>query len=410
MIDGLTKAVLEAQLQKDRLPNLKKFFLSDGQTVHAAHTVFPSVTFTNISSLLREAPVHETGAFGNKFIVEKNFLDFESLNDRPKFSEHMRGRNIFTRLTEKDMKSVSLDYGLGVDATVFSEFDFQSGYSASQLDYRYLDRKKIDALKLLLTNSTPPRWPEFIFVHLVGLDFLSHRSGPLSTAATDYLKQIDRDLAPIFEVLKKTEKLHPTVSLLTSDHGFNLIKAKYFLNIEKSVRKVIPSAVVINESRFASLYFFLPTDEIRLQRLSSELLGQFQIETVAYKKNGYVILMNRQGMLKLKYGQNDICPPNFVSVEIMSGSIYCNHQLPQNLQHVWGRYLTENLISYFKNERSPDMVVLSRFDSTFSKSSVGQHGGATDDETMTPLLVRGANFKMTERTPAIWELLKFIGH
>ncbi len=91
LIDGLPHSVLEQQLKNGSLPHIKKFFLNDGQTLQKTHAAFPTVTFTNISGILKEKPVHQTNAHGNKIISNNRRIDFESLDDRPQFSTLMRG-------------------------------------------------------------------------------------------------------------------------------------------------------------------------------------------------------------------------------------------------------------------------------------------------------------------------------
>ncbi len=368
LVDGLSYEVLKSKLNDGSLPNLRAFFLSQGQSLRRAHSVFPSLTFPNIASLLKEKPVDQTNALGNSLIYNNKRINFDNLGDRGEFSRFMVGDNIFQRLAQKNYFTVSLDYGLGPDASVASEFDFQSAYAVSQTDYRYIDLKKIDALKILLTETKAAAWPDFVFVHLVGLDFLSHKLGPLAKSSLDYLKMLDRDLGPVLSILKTAEKDHEVVTLLTADHGFALT-AKKFFPLESTLQKIEPTIKVINESRMAALYFLAQPNADQLDNLAKKLLAFSGIEILAYKIKGQIVIKSR----------TEINYP----------------------------YFDKNIESYFRSAYAADAVVIPNAETFFSNHGRGFHGGPTENETITPLLIRNALIQ-ADQVPPIWELLKFI--
>lgn len=409
LIDGLSTSVLEKQLKNNELPHLKNFFLKSTPQIAKARSVFPSLTFTNISGILLEQPVHKTGSLGNKLIFKNKLIDFESLSDRHYFTELMHTKNIFTRLTEKKYFSVSLDYGLGADATVSSEFDFQSGYAASQLDYGYLDRKKIDSLQILLTDTDLKNWPHFVFIHLVGLDFLSHRFGPLSVEATEYLKKLDSDLQGVLQILKSAENSRQVVTMLSADHGFNLKKARYF-NIENEIRKLDSKIRSLNESRYAGLYFLDAPTDIRLTKVTADLIKNKNIEMVAFKNKSRIYLVSKKQ--ELFFDQQPLlnCGPDAVGLIINnSQTAVCSDAIPTPLQDIFYPYFLENMASYFAADKAADIIVIPQADVIFSQNGMGFHGGPTADEVFVPLLLRNARVFSAKEVPRSWQLLRFIG-
>lgn len=408
LIDGLTYTILDEQQAKNNLPQIKHFFSKGDHQIVKAHAAFPSVTFTNIAGLLQEKPVHLTGAVGNKLILKNRLVDFESVKDRSYFAEMIAGKSIFTRLNTDKLFTVSLDYGLGAEATVASGFDFQSGYAASQLDYNYLDRKKLDSLHLLLTETKPTDWPQFIFVHLVGLDFISHRFGPDSKEAMNYLFQLDFNLQSIFSVLRKAETAKSVITLLTSDHGFNR-KPSQFFNIEAAIKKLNPNVRTLNESRYAGLFFLTEPTVKDLDTLSSQLLKLPRTEIVAYKSKNSVVIKNKKSEIRFTVENVNTCSVASVGVVFQGINPLCSDQLPLQLQNMFYPFFIENMASYFKAEKSADVVVIPRADTHFSLSGRGFHGGPTADEVIVPVLVRNALFSVQGKSVPSWKLLQFIG-
>jgi Type I phosphodiesterase / nucleotide pyrophosphatase len=60
LIDGLQLGMLKEELTNGQLPALSTYFLSGQDSVHTARTVFPSLTYPAISSLLTGLPVEGT--------------------------------------------------------------------------------------------------------------------------------------------------------------------------------------------------------------------------------------------------------------------------------------------------------------------------------------------------------------
>ena len=408
LIDGLSTSILGQQFKNNNLPHIKTFFLKPGQQIGKAHSVFPSLTYTNISGILREQPVHRTGSLGNKLIYKNKLIDFESLGDRKYFTELTSKDNIFTRLQEKKYFTVSLDYGLGSAATVSSSFDFQSGYAASQLDYEYLDRKKIDSLKILLTESSPKNWPEFVFIHLIGLDFSSHRFGPLSTEVMTYLQKMDSDLQEVLQILKASENSRQIVTMISADHGFNLKSAHYY-NIESLITNLDPDLRSLNESRFVGLYFLNTPSDSKIKKVTTGLVKNKNVEIVAFKNKSRIHLVSKK--LDIFFDQQPLlnCGIAGVGISINNEAAVCSNSISNSWKNKFYPYFLENMASYFAADKAADIIVIPLADVIFSQAGKGFHGGPTEDETIVPLLIRNARLSSKDEVPPSWQLLRFIG-
>jgi hypothetical protein len=407
LIDCLPVDTLKQALRENALPNIQQHFLSSGRKLYKAHTVFPSLTYPSISSLLHAEPVSKTQALGNSIVQKGRLIHFESMTDREHFSDEMRGNNVFTRLTELQKSSVSLDYGLGVDASVAAEtVDLKSGLAAEFKDYLYLDQKKLASLKLLLQSSSVEHWPSFIFVHLVGVDFLSHQHGSESAIVSRYLKSLDSSLSEVFQLLKQGENRKPVISMLSADHGFRP-RTNHYVDIDKAAAGADNKLRVINEARMAALYYpLIPSAEMQGQ-WARKLLAVSQVEAVAYRSGSKITLATRSKQISVDIVNGPGCAFETGAISINGGALSCPEALDPISQNLLFPYFIQNMTYYFQAEKHPDMVVIPAANAAFSKAEVGYHGGPTAEEVYVPLLLRNAVLGEGQ-VPALWDLLKFL--
>ncbi len=409
LIDGLPLQTLKAEIQQKRLPEIEKHFLGPGQQLMQAHSIFPSLTYPNIAGLLQERPVSLTGALGNTIIANKTVIRFESPLDRPKFSETMKGHNVFERLAESNRRSVSLDYGLGVGASVCSDLlDLKSGLAAQLLDYLYLDQKRIDSLKILLEETKSNQWPEFIFVHLVGVDFLSHENGPRSEKVIDYLNSLDSSLKDLFQLLRKGESEgHEVVSMLSADHGF-MPETLYRLNVEAIANSIDPKLKVFNEGRMAGLFSSEHLAPGAQANWARSFVQQPGIEIVSYRDGNRVRILSKKLDVSFEYQKTNLCPESSMAIAVNGSAALCPGQLELKYRKLFYPFFIENLAYYFQASKHPDLVLIPEPATAFNDTELGFHGGPSVEETIVPLLMRNASLPDKSQIPANWELLRFL--
>ncbi len=400
---------LSQELKAGHLPNIKNHFLNGKQPFYRAHSVFPSLTYPNISSLLHEEPVHLTGALGNILIDRGQVISLDSALDRPLFTRQMTGNNIFTRLLEKGSLTVSLDYGLGADATVASDpMDVKVALALQVQDYLYMDQKRIDSLALLLAQNDVSRWPEFIFIHLVGFDFISHQEGAGSKKAIAYLQELDNRCEPVFKALRSAEnENHKVISILSADHGFSP-SVQERINVAELVDRVEPKLHVFNEGRMAAVYSSSEPTEAQLSRWSQDFLQERALDLVAYRSGNKVHVRAQGKDVQFEFQKSALCRYQSLSVSFNSAPSYCPDQLPSSWRDLFYPFLIENLAFYFQAAKRADLILIPKPKTVFGDSEAGYHGGPSTDEVLTPLLMRNASLKDPEQIPAIWEILQFL--
>ncbi len=398
LIDGLSEQTLQASLID--MPNVKTFFNTD-RGMYRAHAPFPSLTFPGISSLLKGKPVSQTGFIGNSFYLGDEVVNFEKPLKRKTFGELMETDSIFSRLKARGERSVSLDYGLGINASAYSPIeDLSSVLEIADGNYDYADSKKIEAVELLLSKNRPEHWPSFIFVHLIGVDFLAHGHGPLAASTLAYTMSLDEKLKPLLELLKETENKHSIVTVITADHGF-ASKINYALNIEQIVSKLTKKSKVLNESRMAAVYL---RDQNSKDYVSEELLKHKGIEIVARKTDSGFTVASEQKKLSIEILRYPSCKEDGIAISIQKSEWICPSALSAEADPFKHPFFISNLAHYFAAKTSPDLVVIPDSETAFSKDYVGLHGGPTAEETMVPVLMRNSTMS-SGQAPPLWRLL-----
>lgn len=368
LIDGLSVQTLSTAFNKSQVPNLQRYFVGNKTSFHLAHTVFPSLTFPAIASLLTEKTVDQYGIWGNSILSDGDVLNFESPKNFIKLNKMISGQNIFTRLKAKGLRSVSFDYSFSADSDSHIMGDANIAYAVVDKKYDFVDSVLLDSLEELLVKTDADKWPDFIFVHIVGIDFLSHDNGSKSKIVFNYLAELDKKLGKVFKVLDQTElaRKRRVVAFLSADHGFDA-DVSSVINITEVFEKIDRNIKVINEGRFAAL--FLPSSMQGAEKkiLTEKLLKNSWVDVIAYQ-DGEMVSTSKQSY----------------------------------------PYFQQNLSYYFKSAGHPDAVVIPKSGVSFLNTNLGQHGGPTREEVLVPLLMHNVELKNSQEIPALHELLNFL--
>jgi hypothetical protein len=420
LVDGMGLPVFKKELDRGRLPQMRNYFVSEKNHYFVARTSFPSLTYPGISSLLTEEAIERNGIFGNHVLIENKAIDFESRFEVKTLNKMIQHHDVFSRVESKGFKTVSIGYAFYGNAYVHTQMkDLEAGVSVLERDYLYLDAKSIDALKLLLKENLPSKWPDFIFVHLVGLDFTSHDHGPLSKEAFEYLEYLDAKLGEVFRILEVTETSgkHQVTSLLSADHGFDK-RVTNILKIEDFIEHVDRHIKILNESRYAALYF--PRDWNAEKRWSflNEIGRRKEIELVAQRTDHDVTIQSHDLNVSFRYVVSDGCPqtafkiniadPNSVVSRAAFHPPLCPERLDSAANSLFFPYFIPDLSHYFWTPNHPDALIIPKAGIAFKPKDRGQHGGPTPQEIFVPLLLHKASLSDVNHIPKLSELLNFM--
>lgn len=391
VIDGLSIRLLKSEFERNNLSFLRNHFLKSNQ-FNKARSVFPSLTYPNLVSILTEKPVSQHGIYGNKVFIGGQNFNFEEPGSHRFLNEKINNQNIFYRLERKGLRTVSIGYNFWNNASsATNPVDLNAGAQILEKNYRAVDEFLIDSLYELLKETEEKRWPDFVFVHLIGLDLTSHDYGPDSAQAQAYLNFLDQKLGPVLQLIevREAQQKRKVVSLLTSDHGFSA-------PVQRKIQ--IPSALknenqirTFNEGRLASFKFPDFWDENR---------RKFYIEKAAFNQD-FLIKAWRQG--------NTVQLQTSVSDGFSKSQKFSVRQLEFPLSAAGLSDPVFSLIlDYFNTSSQIDLVLLTSDKVAFNQDYKGFHGGVSEDEILVPLLIRNGRLKDETRIPFLYEILRFL--
>lgn len=409
LIDGLPFLTLQNELKIGNLPHLQRYFRTPNGRVFKARTAFPSLTFPSIASLLTRRPVDQTGIYGNKIFNNGERVNFETPQSYPTLNRILGDSMIFKDLKDRGLRSVSVEYSFHEGADAFmGPVDLATALAIEKKDYEYIDRQLIRSLRLLLEDTPIKAWPDFVYVHLIGVDLTSHDRGPKSKEVSQYLKFLDKQLAPVFRLLERIDsnKTRQTLSLLTSDHGFDQNMTKFF-DLEAMFAKLDPQIRILNEGRFAGIYFPPRWTPVEKQTLMEELAAHPTIDITAFAKDGDVFSLSKNKRVQLAQGSGS-CEAKIERSPDTEKTFLCIEKTDSRANSLFYPFFLNNISQYFRSPEHPDAVIIAASGKSFAKTGLGQHGGPSPQEIFVPLLIRHHTYEDPKTILPLSEILSFL--
>ena len=376
LVDGLSKDILSTSLREKRVPSLRSFFslgTESGFKFQLARAAFPSLTYPNLTSILTGLPVSNHGVIGNRILIDGDLVNFENVLSWRTLDQLVEDKTVFSRLRAKNLTSVSCSYPFPTDTTAHVEKSVDAGLHYIEERYDEIDRHSIESLDYLLTRTEAETWPGFVFLHLIGVDALSHAFGPDDTRVQDYLETLDSRLQSLFSTLEsKIEESSQTYTVvLTSDHGSQKIERS--IDVSSFVTRLDRTIQLVQDNRIATLTFPASYSLSAKRGFAKELLQAKDLKAT---------------ILKTPDG-----PETFTRTDAA---------LTGNEDLLWPA-----VEDYFRSPNAPDLLLLTNDGVDFSGDYLGNHGGFTSDELLVPLLMRGV--RVPHETVKTSDLLKLLG-
>lgn len=415
VVDGLAASALRDALASGRMPATKEFFLRGQAGFTLARASFPTLTYPNLASILTARPVGAQPVISNHMLVGKDKLNFESHKDHDELRRRVDPISVIETLKQEGRSTASFSYVLGMNSPVHMEAGLEEGLNYTRQDFQSLDERLLLSLEdFLIDGRRPAEWPEFIYVHLVGVDGTAHHHGIQSKDTQDYLAWLDEQLVPVLRLLQRAERGGRAVTtLLTADHGF--VDATRFVKLRSFVRKLDPKLTVLNESRFLSLHVPEGRRPQTLDPLLKKVRERGGVEFTALRTETALELRTRKQLLRFLYGPS-VCSGRSYSLAIDSlpgrpvpggPRFLCPDAFDQVVQTY--PYLVENLATFLHAPHHPDALVIAAPGVSFGGGMPGAHGGPTPEEVMVPLLHRGMELPPSTAPIRTSDLLHFVG-
>ena len=396
LADGFRPDVLQALCAAGELPNMTRYFLSEG-SYHDGITVLPSVTNVAYLPMLTGQYPGTANLPGIRW-VDKSRFTFKDLlvkghrsyigpahlrfnDDLPDDLETLFELSPGSLAIRSDIHR-GLSPGLNRFYRASVPFMFFSHYfkRADFVDKIAL-RTLIRALRKMDGNL-----PRFVFLPMLDVDTASHAHGPEARQTLDAYRRVDAAVGAIVDRLKRMGIWQKTHILISSDHGHT--RTTQHLDLSGMVshlgynvfehpniyRRVANAAVAISGNSFANVYV---ASEGRWERPSvgDELEGEHckllealsqreEVEWIAYRHdNGAIKIASRAGAALLnRIDDNytyDFEGPDPLQLGLSGSKIHesealkvtANTRFPDALEQIW---------QLFTSRRTGDIVVTAK--------------------------------------------------
>jgi hypothetical protein len=405
LMDGLSVPLTQKLLAEERIPNIKSFFLPGRHEFFLARSTFPSLTHVNMSAILTSRNVDTQPVIGNKILREGKIINLESPFAQGKFSELIRPYSIFTDLTRQKRTSMSFAPYYGDGATARYGLDLKMGFAHRFGDYAYVDAELLQSFVFALEKIPVVEWPEFIFVHIIGIDGNEHRHGELSKEVVAYAEDIDRRLGEVFELLQQASHEGRQIgAVMTSDHGMSHLKD--YVSIDEAVLSLAPGATLINQGRLIGVHFSPAFSMRERDSFSSSAATLAGVEMVVQRKGEMLSMHTPNKVYTLRYQDADCGRDGNYALSLEGRPFRCPSQLNRVSEKFYYPYFATNLAAYFRAKDGPDAILLAREQTSFGANLHAHHGGMTPGEILVPLLLWNLDYQSAEKHPQTYHLLE----
>ena len=369
---------------------MEKFFLEGKKGFPLARATFPSLTYPNISSILTAKRMGEQPVIANHVVVNGEVVNYESHVTHRALRESIDPQTVLGQMESEGRETASFSYIFAENASTHMLFGLKEGLEYKHEEYKKLDGRLIENMETFLSSREPNQWPEFIYIHIVGVDGVAHHHGAKSKEVIEHLAWLDARLNKTFRLLRSGEERGQRVeSFLTADHGF--VDTKFHIDAEKIIRDYDPSIVVTNESRFLGLHFTGKTKVAPLLKKIRKISG---VELTVWRRNDHLELETKKKNLRFAYGPTRCQEARFTLAWLPSDSRIqpagMNYSCPESFENAADFYpfLVPDLAAYLNAPNHPDALVIAKPNFSFTKDFLANHGGPTKDEMLVPLLTR----------------------
>lgn len=401
LVDGLATRTLQTGLAARALPHLRQFFLPKSDRFLVGQAAFPTLTYPNVASILTAKPIGEQPMLGNQmFEPSGEIVAYDEGKNIDKVRRKVDPHTVIAELNREGKETATFSYVLGHNATDHMRVSVRDGLDYDREEYRKLDARLLDNLSAFLrARGEPRRWPDFIYVHLVGVDALSHRYGPDSAVVNEYLAWLDGALGEPLSLLAAAEASPRSnvITLLTADHGF--VAVPNYSDAARLVRREEPRATLINEGRFLALFAPLGSPPGSLAPLLEKLRSHRGVEFTAIRRGATLELGSGKSLQRFAIG-SPVCEESPVSLAplpadgsnvLPAAAFRCPTEFDDSRSDY--PFLVAGLARYFSVSRHPDALVLAGASFAFTRGFLGHHGGATAREAYVPVLLRNVSLE-----------------
>jgi hypothetical protein len=252
LVDGCRPDLFDEMVQAGELPAIKRYFVDCGSSAKCALSTVPSITTAAVAAIVCGAYPGHIDVIGNRWFdrVRLRRSDDLSANGFYAPNEYIRRKTLFEILGDEMTVNVCNRSSKG------STYNISIYYNLIGMRNFLLDNwAKVDEIfieefgDVVECANREGVFPRLTFIHLPGLDQVSHHRGAFSIEAREHLKKIDRSIGELMEALARNGILDGVCRIVVADHGHTPLKEENYLLLEEYLSEEIGLPVLERESR-----------------------------------------------------------------------------------------------------------------------------------------------------------------
>ncbi len=233
-VDGVDIEAFGSLQKAGKLPNITKYLINRGVTVHGAVASLPTITYANDTSFATGLLPGHHGIVGNKWF-DRHSLIFQNYNFIKTYQQvdsDFRATTIYEALADEFTATILAPVRRGATRNIDNWMTAGvSWHFGMQKNVNHLTTARFELIADVANRTG--RWPKYIFAYFVTPDTAGHAYGTKAPPYTEMILDIDRQIGHICQSLEKAGILEKTYITLISDHGFvdtpkHFDVAKYF--------------------------------------------------------------------------------------------------------------------------------------------------------------------------------------
>lgn len=388
LVDGANYDVFKSQLDKGKLPNIKKHIVDKGSfkkmcsafpsTTGPAFTPFVTGCFPGTSNIPGIRWFDRTVS-ENKKLTIKRFRDYYGWGSYALDHDLSKGVKTIFEYSKRAINIMGmLNRGAGVTRDpAFFKIPFLF-YAVKKKD----DIELVERTAFRMFTNALKKAPDFVFYYFPTIDMYSHEFHSSHEKVLKAYERLDDYVGKIAELLKEHGIADTTSLMITSDHGHSVVK-KHFdldtflskkfntLNMPTKFKEWQNSDAInmVSGNSMANIYFknggwhdAVYFEDLEKKDITSDLIKEDAIDIIAGRsKDGGIIVESRRG--KARIIENAHGRLNYT---ILSGDPFGYVDIPRNITEMdsvkltWDTEYPDGILQIaqiFRSERSGDLVV-----------------------------------------------------
>ncbi|MEJ2746027.1 MAG: alkaline phosphatase family protein, partial [bacterium] len=252
LIDGCRSDLFDEMIRAGELPAIKKYFVDCGSSARCALSTVPSITTAAVSAIVCGAYPGHIDIIGNRWFDRERLRRVDDLSAVSFYApnEYLKRKTLFENLGDEMTVNVCNRLCRGSTYNVSIYYNLIGMRNFLLANWAKVDEIFMEEFwDVVECANREGVFPRLTFIHLPGLDQVSHHHGSPSREARGHLKKIDTSIGELMGAIERNGILDSVCRIVVADHGHTPLEKENYLLLEKYFAEEFGLPVLERESR-----------------------------------------------------------------------------------------------------------------------------------------------------------------